>query len=97
MRLHCLVPAVENAIAGNAFRPGDVLASRQGLSVEIGNTDAEGRLILADALTREELAQFLGDIRTIVSSNAARLPSHDEFIAANCAAQPAVAPAGAIA
>ena len=45
-----LIPAVENAIAGNAFRPGDVLTSRKGLTVEIGNTDAEGRLILADAL-----------------------------------------------
>ena len=42
VRLHCLVPAVENAIAGNAFRPGDVLKSRKGLTVEIGNTDAEG-------------------------------------------------------
>ncbi len=52
VRLHLLIPAVENAIAGNAFRPGDVLRSRQGLTVEIGNTDAEGRLILADALTR---------------------------------------------
>jgi len=51
VRLRVLMPAVENAIAGNAFRPGDVLASRQGLSVEIGNTDAEGRLVLADALT----------------------------------------------
>jgi len=51
VRLQCLVPAVENAISGNAFRPGDVLSSRKGLSVEIGNTDAEGRLILADALT----------------------------------------------
>ena len=50
IRLQLLVPAVENAIAGNAFRPGDVLRSRKGLSVEIGNTDAEGRLILADAL-----------------------------------------------
>ena len=52
LRLHLLVPAVENAVAGNAFRPGDVLKSRAGLSVEIGNTDAEGRLILADALAR---------------------------------------------
>ena len=52
VRLHLLVPAVENAIAGNAFRPGDVLRSRKGLSVEIGNTDAEGRLVLGDALTR---------------------------------------------
>ncbi|TIX51352.1 leucyl aminopeptidase family protein [Alteraurantiacibacter aquimixticola] len=51
VRLHCLVPAVENAIAGNSFRPGDVLSSRKGLTVEIGNTDAEGRLILGDALT----------------------------------------------
>jgi leucyl aminopeptidase len=49
-RLRILIPAVENAISGDAFRPGDVLASRNGLSVEIGNTDAEGRLILADAL-----------------------------------------------
>jgi leucyl aminopeptidase len=51
VRLHLLVPAVENAISGNAFRPGDILKSRKGLTVEIGNTDAEGRLILADALT----------------------------------------------
>jgi leucyl aminopeptidase len=50
VRLQVLVPAVENAVAGNAFRPGDVLKSRKGLTVEIGNTDAEGRLILADAL-----------------------------------------------
>ena len=50
VRLHLLVPAVENAISGNAFRPGDVLRSRKGLTVEIGNTDAEGRLILGDAL-----------------------------------------------
>jgi leucyl aminopeptidase len=50
VRLQVLIPAVENAIAGNAFRPGDVLRSRKGLTVEIGNTDAEGRLILADAL-----------------------------------------------
>lgn len=52
VHLHLLIPAVENSVAGNAFRPGDVLASRAGLSVEIGNTDAEGRLILGDALTR---------------------------------------------
>ncbi len=50
VRLRVLVPAVENAVAGNAFRPGDVLKSRKGISVEIGNTDAEGRLILGDAL-----------------------------------------------
>ena len=50
IRLRVLVPAVENAISGRAFRPGDVLSSRKGLTVEIGNTDAEGRLVLADAL-----------------------------------------------
>ncbi|KRA66059.1 aminopeptidase [Caulobacter sp. Root655] len=50
--LSVLVPVVENAIAGDAMRPGDVLATRSGLTVEVGNTDAEGRLILADALTR---------------------------------------------
>lgn len=48
--LRVLLPAVENSIAGNAFRPGDVLATRKGLSVEVGNTDAEGRLVLCDAL-----------------------------------------------
>jgi leucyl aminopeptidase len=51
LRLRVLIPAVENAVAGNAFRPLDVFVSRKGLSVEIGNTDAEGRLILADALS----------------------------------------------
>lgn len=51
VRLRLLIPAVENAVSGAAFRPGDVLKSRQGLTVEVGNTDAEGRLILADALT----------------------------------------------
>ncbi len=49
--LRVLIPAVENAISGNAFRPGDIIKSRKGLSVEIGNTDAEGRLVLADAMT----------------------------------------------
>ena len=52
VRLAVLIPVVENAISGDAMRPGDVLASRKGLSIEVGNTDAEGRLILADALTR---------------------------------------------
>lgn len=51
VRLHLLIPAVENAIAGNAFRPGDILPTRAGLTVENTNTDAEGRLILGDALT----------------------------------------------
>lgn len=52
VRLHLLVPAVENAVSGHAFRPGDILRARSGLSVEVTNTDAEGRLVLGDALVR---------------------------------------------
>ena len=52
VRLHLLIPAVENAVSGAAFRPGDIVKSRKGLFVEVDNTDAEGRLILADALAR---------------------------------------------
>jgi leucyl aminopeptidase len=52
VRLAVLIPVVENAISGDAMRPGDVIASRKGLTIEVGNTDAEGRLILADALAR---------------------------------------------
>jgi leucyl aminopeptidase len=54
LRLRVLLPAVENAIAGNAFRPLDVLGTRKGITVEVGNTDAEGRLILADALVEAD-------------------------------------------
>ncbi len=70
VRLHVLMPAVENAIAGNAFRPGDVLRSRKGLTVEVGNTDAEGRLVLADALTRadESEPELLIDIATLTGA-----------------------------
>jgi leucyl aminopeptidase len=70
VRLHLLIPAVENAIAGNSFRPGDVLRSRKGLSVEIGNTDAEGRLILGDALARasEEKPKLLIDFATLTGA-----------------------------
>ncbi|HEY0625226.1 MAG TPA: leucyl aminopeptidase family protein [Allosphingosinicella sp.] len=57
VRLHLLIPAVENAVSGNAFRPGDILRSRKGLTVEIDNTDAEGRLILADALAKAAEAE----------------------------------------
>jgi leucyl aminopeptidase len=57
VRLHLLIPAVENAVSGGAFRPGDILRSRKGLTVEIGNTDAEGRLILGDALARAAEAE----------------------------------------
>lgn len=51
VRLLVLIPAVENSVSGNSYRPGDVISTRKGLSVEIGNTDAEGRVVLADALT----------------------------------------------
>jgi len=54
LQLRVLIPAVENAVSGPAFRPGDILTSRKGLTVEINNTDAEGRLVLADALTLAE-------------------------------------------
>lgn len=68
--LKLYVPAVENAIAGDAFRPGDILSSRKGLSVEIDNTDAEGRLILGDALTRasEEDPDLLIDFATLTGA-----------------------------
>ena len=70
VRLRVLVPVVENAISGAAFRPGDVLKSRKGLTVEIGNTDAEGRLILADALALadEESPELLIDMATLTGA-----------------------------
>ena len=70
VRLRVLIPIVENAIAGNAFRPGDVLTSRKGLTVEVGNTDAEGRLILADALTYagEETPDLMLDFATLTGA-----------------------------
>jgi leucyl aminopeptidase len=70
VRLRVLVPAVENSVSGNAFRPGDVLQSRKGLTVEIGNTDAEGRLILADALALadEEEPELLLDFATLTGA-----------------------------
>ncbi len=70
VRLHLLIPAVENAIAGNAMRPGDILTSRAGLTVEIGNTDAEGRLVLADALTKagEAAPELIIDFATLTGA-----------------------------
>ena len=70
VRLRVLVPAVENAVSGNAFRPGDVLKTRKGISVEIGNTDAEGRLVLADALTEavSESPALLIDCATLTGA-----------------------------
>lgn len=70
VRLRLIVAAVENAIDGSAFRPGDVFPSRKGLTVEIGNTDAEGRLILADALSLadEEAPELLIDFATLTGA-----------------------------
>ena len=63
VRLHLLIPAVENAVSGTAYRPGDIVKSRAGTFVEIDNTDAEGRLILADALTQGGRRQARADRR----------------------------------
>jgi leucyl aminopeptidase len=70
VRLLVLVPAVENNIAGNAYRPGDVISTRRGKSVEIGNTDAEGRLVLCDALTlaMEESPDLVFDFATLTGA-----------------------------
>jgi len=70
LRLRVLIPAVENAVSGTAMRPGDVFKSRKGLTVEIGNTDAEGRLILADALADadDQKPELLIDIATLTGA-----------------------------
>ena len=70
VRLHVLIPAVENSISGNAVRPLDVIRSKAGLTVEIGHTDAEGRLILADAFARagEEKPELMVDFATLTGA-----------------------------
>jgi leucyl aminopeptidase len=70
VRLHLLIPAVENAVSGAALRPGDIVKSRLGLQVEIDNTDAEGRLILADALARaaEDKPELIIDFATLTGA-----------------------------
>jgi leucyl aminopeptidase len=70
VRLRVLIPAVENSVSGSAFRPRDVYRSRKGLTVEIGNTDAEGRLILADALALadEEAPALIVDMATLTGA-----------------------------
>jgi leucyl aminopeptidase len=70
VRLHMLVAAAENSIAGNAMRPGDIIKSRKGISVEIDNTDAEGRLVLADALTKaiQDKAELIVDFATLTGA-----------------------------
>jgi leucyl aminopeptidase len=90
IRLAVLLPVAENAIAGDAMRPGDVLNSRKGLTIEVGNTDAEGRLILADALARAaelepdltiDLATLTGAARTAVGPELAPFYTDDEALA----------------
>lgn len=93
--LQMLVPAVENAIAGNAYRPGDVVRTRKGLNVEIGNTDAEGRVILADALayaaerkprTLIDFATLTGAARVALGPELPALFCNDESLASKLAA-----------
>jgi leucyl aminopeptidase len=70
VRLRVLIPAVENSVSGDAFRPLDVYKSRKGITVEIGNTDAEGRLVLADALALadEEAPALIADMATLTGA-----------------------------
>ena len=92
VRLHLLIPTVENAIAGNAFRPGDVLKTRKGLTVENTNTDAEGRLILGDALTKAvegspalilDFATLTGAARVALGPDLPATFANDETLAAD--------------
>ena len=94
VRLRVLVPAVENAISGGAMRPGDILRSRKGLFVEVGNTDAEGRLVLADALTLAgeeqpdlliDLATLTGAARVALGPDVVPIYSDDDGLAADLA------------
>ncbi|MFC3440933.1 leucyl aminopeptidase family protein [Sphingobium rhizovicinum] len=94
VRLHMLIAAAENAISGNAFRPGDILRTRKGLTVEIGNTDAEGRLVLGDALTRAgeekpelviDFATLTGAARVAVGPDLPALFTNDDALAADMA------------
>ncbi|RVT82159.1 leucyl aminopeptidase family protein [Rhodobacteraceae bacterium CCMM004] len=98
LRLRVLVPAVENAVSGDAFRPGDILKSRKGLTVEINNTDAEGRLVLADALAlaADETPDLLVSMATL--TGAARVavgPDLAPFYTDDAAVASALAEAGA--
>lgn len=94
VRLRLLIPAVENSVSGDSFRPGDVLESRKGITVEIGNTDAEGRLILADALAEADsekpellfdFATLTGAARVAVGPDLAALFTDDDALAADLA------------
>ena len=78
IRLHCLLAIAENAVSSNAYRPGDILQSRIGLTVEIDNTDAEGRLVLGDALTKatEDDPVFMIDFATLTGAARVALGPH---------------------
>jgi len=78
IRLHCLLAIAENAVSANAYRPGDILQSRLGLTVEIDNTDAEGRLVLGDALTKaaEQEPAFMIDFATLTGAARVALGPH---------------------
>jgi len=84
VRLRVLIPAVENSVSGDAFRPLDVLSTRKGITVEVGNTDAEGRLVLADAITAalEDEPDLLVDFATL--TGAARVAVGTEIAAYFC-------------
>ena len=84
VRLRVLIPAVENSVSGNAYRPGDIIKTRKGLNIEIGNTDAEGRMILADALTEacSENPELIIDFSTL--TGAARVALGTEISALFC-------------
>ncbi len=91
VRLRVLIPAVENSLGGNSYRPGDIIKTRRGLSVEIGNTDAEGRVILADALAEAcrdkpdliiDFATLTGAARVALGPDLPAMFSNDEKIAA---------------
>lgn len=95
IRLRVLIPAVENSISGLAFRPGDVFRSRKGLTVEIANTDAEGRLVLADALALADeeapallvdFATLTGAARTALGPDIVPFYTHDDALAESLAA-----------
>ena len=92
VQLRVLIPAVENAVSGDAFRPMDVLATRKGLSVEVGNTDAEGRLVLCDALAEActekpdlliDMATLTGAARVALGPDLPALFANDDQLAAD--------------
>ena len=96
VRLRVLIPAVENAVSGNAYRPGDVLSTRAGITVEVDNTDAEGRIVLCDALTEAaceepdlliDFATLTGAARVALGPDVPALFSNDDDLAREFARQ----------